>query len=247
MAVPIINPQSSIPGGLRVGQAFDFSLALAVGSESATGWAVLDNLPTGLSINTTTGRVTGTPTVAGVTDVRFVATNGSGTSTAVTVAFGVEPLPYVSAGVMEIDGDIDTGVVWNSQITNGGAPLWGTFGDKKVMSLGLKKQGILQDLNVYAINVSLRHDDDSVPFLITTGAWAKTGAGDNTRYNVLLDLTKTKIAEFMSDWEAASTKGGFVWCEIEVILFLPQPGGSTNVQLPLSFRKAIFELQDDLD
>ena len=247
MPAPVINPQSSVPGGLRVGQPFEFGLALAVGSDAATAWAVLDNLPTGLSLNTTTGRVTGIPAVAGVFEVRFTATGTSGTSTAVTVAFGVEALPYVSAGVMEIDANIDTGVVWNPRITNGGAPLWGTFGDKKVISLGLKKSGILQDLNVYMINVLLRHDDETPPFMISTGAWARTGAGDNTRYNVLLDLGNSKIAEFMADWDGASTKGGFVFCEIEVIVFAPIPGGSGNVQLPLSFRKAVFELQDDLN
>jgi hypothetical protein len=247
MPAPVINPQFSIADETRVGRPLSFGLALAAGSDAATSWSVLDTLPPGLSLNATTGRISGSPTIAGPSTFRIVAINGSGTSTPVTLTLGIEALPYVTPGVLEINADIDSGVVWNPAITNGGAPLWGTFGDKKNISLGIMKRGILQQLPVASVNLLMRTTEDGEPFAISTGNWVQAGAGDNTRYIVYVNLDRPEIAAAMAEWDKPSINPGFVWVEIEVILTQPLPGLTSPVAQPLSFRKVIMELQDDLN
>ena len=69
---------SSLTGAATVGTAYTYQIA-ATGnptSFNATG------LPAGLTVNTTTGVISGTPTAAGTSNVAISATNGVGTGTA---------------------------------------------------------------------------------------------------------------------------------------------------------------------
>lgn len=244
MAVPVINPQSSVPTP-RVNQPFSFSLALATTSEAATSWAALDPLPPGLAINTTTGVITGTPTNGGIHSVRITATNGTGTSTPVTVAFGVIPVPYTAQGVPEINLSLDTFRVWNPGIDEAAAPLFGKSGDTSVIALGLMKSGFLQDKTISQINVRLRDEDDSEPFPISTGSFQKVGAGDNTRYYLALNWGHQMITQLMQDTDNASSVGRFVYAEIEIIFFELLPGGSTPSSQPVSSRTFVCHIQKD--
>ncbi|MBX7211528.1 MAG: Ig domain-containing protein [Verrucomicrobiaceae bacterium] len=245
MAAPVINPQSSAPV-CRVGTPYQFNLALMSTSAAATGWAVVDALPDGLTINATTGKISGTPTAAGVREVRITASNADGTSTPVTVAFGILPVPYAATGTMEINMDLDNLVVWNPHITNGGAPLFAKYRDKKTISLGMFKSGILQDKNVAEINVWLKEDDEAKAFNLCTGQFAKVGAGDNTRHSVLLNFDKAEIKSMMSNWDRAYSSGGFIWAEIEIKFLEAPPGTGNATLLPLTSRTFVCELQRDL-
>lgn len=73
--VPIITSAATVDG--QSGVAFNYA---TVASNSPTSYALVGQLPAGLSFNTSTGAITGTPT--GSANVRFVkiqAINGSGT------------------------------------------------------------------------------------------------------------------------------------------------------------------------
>jgi hypothetical protein len=61
-----------------VGQAFSYQIAA---SNSPTSFAAA-NLPTGLSVNSATGLISGTPTTAGTTNSTLSATNATGTGNA---------------------------------------------------------------------------------------------------------------------------------------------------------------------
>jgi alpha-glucosidase len=74
-AVPIISSLATT-GGI-VGTAFSYSI---IASNSPTSYAAI-NLPTGLSINTTTGVISGTPTIPGIFIDTIKATNAGGTGT----------------------------------------------------------------------------------------------------------------------------------------------------------------------
>ncbi len=73
---PVITSATTASG--TVGVAFNYQITAtnAPASYGATG------LPGGLSVNTTTGLISGTPTVAGTATVTLSATNGGGTGTA---------------------------------------------------------------------------------------------------------------------------------------------------------------------
>lgn len=79
-----------------VGTAFSYFISA---TNTPTGYALATGtLPAGLSLNTTTGEISGTPTAAGSTSVTVTATNGGGTSAPATINFNIAlpPVPVVT-------------------------------------------------------------------------------------------------------------------------------------------------------
>ena len=69
-------------------------------SGTPTSYAVATGtLPAGLSLNTTTGFITGTPTVVGSSSVTVTATNANGTSPAATLNFAIAPKGVTISGL----------------------------------------------------------------------------------------------------------------------------------------------------
>jgi hypothetical protein len=85
-SAPVIS--SALTATSSVGSAFSYSIAA---SNSPTGFSA-SPLPAGLSVNTSTGVISGTPTAAGNTNVTIGATNATGTGTA-TLALTVSLVP----------------------------------------------------------------------------------------------------------------------------------------------------------
>ena len=102
-AAPIITSATTAPG--TVGTPFVTYLIVATGSPTSYG---ATGLPAGLTLNTLTGAINGTPTAAGISVVTLSATNSTGTDTqilTVTVAAaGVAPIitnnPLTAAGTV---------------------------------------------------------------------------------------------------------------------------------------------------
>lgn len=76
---PAISSATSVNG--TVGTAFNYAITA---SDSPTSYSATD-LPAGLSINTSTGVISGTPTAIGLRVVTLGATNASGTGTATLI------------------------------------------------------------------------------------------------------------------------------------------------------------------
>lgn len=94
-SIPPILVNQSFSG--TVGGAFSQTASNSGGS--ATSWAIISGtLPAGLSLNTTTGAITGTPTATGSSSVVIEATNANGSSSA-TYSFSITSGPcYINNG-----------------------------------------------------------------------------------------------------------------------------------------------------
>lgn len=82
---PVVGGAADANG--QVGVAFSYQI---VASENPTSYEVLD-APAWLTLNSTTGTITGTPTAPGSISVRLVATNAAGSSEPVPVTFHLSP------------------------------------------------------------------------------------------------------------------------------------------------------------
>lgn len=109
---PVISSATTASG--KVGQAFSYQIVASNGPTSfnATG------LPAGLSINTTTGLISGTPTQAGTFNVAISATNSVGTGTAALVL--EIPVPPVITSANAASGQL--GNSFSFQITASNNP-----------------------------------------------------------------------------------------------------------------------------
>ncbi len=109
---------SSGPASGQVGQSFTYTATLTKFFPSVTYGAV--GLPPGLTISSTSGIISGTPTVAGSYDVQLQATNSRGTGTK-TVTFTITPglLPMMTSATRL---DLSVGSAVNFQITAANSP-----------------------------------------------------------------------------------------------------------------------------
>jgi lysophospholipase L1-like esterase len=112
-SAPVINSSTSASG--TVGSAFSYQITASntPTSYSATG------LPAGLSVNTSTGAITGTPTATGTSTVTIGATNASGTGTA-TLTLTVSAAKPVITSSTSASGTV--GSAFTYQITASNSP-----------------------------------------------------------------------------------------------------------------------------
>src|SRR5437773_5944620 len=106
---PVITSPTTATG--QVGVAFSYQITASnepIISYNATV------LPAGLSVNTSTGLISGTPTTAGTYSVTISATNSNGTGTA-TLTLTINPPPPVITSPGTATGTV--GVAFSYQIT----------------------------------------------------------------------------------------------------------------------------------
>ncbi len=112
-ALPVITSGTTASG--VVGTAFSYQITATntPTSYGATG------LPAGLSVNTTTGLISGTPTTAGTSTVTLSATNANGTGNA-TLTVTINPAPPVITSGTTASGTV--GIAFSYQITATNTP-----------------------------------------------------------------------------------------------------------------------------
>ena len=113
---PVVTAAS--PTG-TVGASFTYNIS-ATGSP--TSYAIFSGtLPAGLSLNTTSGAITGTPTTAGASSVDVTATNGVGTSTPATLSFTINPGSQTITGLAANNIRTYGDAPYNLTVTGGGS------------------------------------------------------------------------------------------------------------------------------
>ncbi|MCY3020096.1 MAG: PKD domain-containing protein [Planctomycetota bacterium] len=116
---PVISSATTASG--TAGVAFIYQIAA---SNNPTGYGAT-SLPDGLSVNTTTGAITGTPTTPGTADVTIAATNPGGTgSCTLTITIAPADPPIITSA---LTASVAQGQAFSYQITASGTmPM--TFG-----------------------------------------------------------------------------------------------------------------------
>src|SRR5438128_9169051 len=107
-AKPVITSPLTATG--QVGVAFSYQITA---TNSPTSFNATP-LPAGLSVNTITGLISGTPTTAGTFSVTISATNSSGTGSA-TLTLTIKPPPPVITSATTASGTV--GIAFSYQIT----------------------------------------------------------------------------------------------------------------------------------
>lgn len=127
IAPPAATPRITSPGtaGGRVGIAFSHQLTA---SDNPTSFAS-DQLPDGLSLDTTNGLIAGTPTAAGATTVQVRAANNAGLGQASPLTLNIAPPLTAPAITSEPTASGKVGVLFSYQIVATGSPnLYGLAG-----------------------------------------------------------------------------------------------------------------------
>jgi len=205
-AIPVVTA-STFSG--TVGTAFSNSI---VATNSPTSYAIANatSLPAGLSLNTTTGAITGTPTAAGTFTTDVTATNGAGTSAIVTLTFNIAspPVPVVTASTFS--GTVGTAfsntiVATNSPtsyaITSGTLPAGLSFNTTTGAITGTPTAGGSSTINVTTTNAGGTSAAATITFNIAvviapvvTGASLSGTVGSAFTYTISATNSPTSYA-----------------------------------------------------
>ncbi len=117
---PVITSAGTAAG--TSGSAFTYQISA---SNSPLGYGTSGSLPNGLSVNTATGLISGTPAQTGSFNIQVLATNAGGTGSrpvTITIAAPVVPVPVISSATT---ASVDAGNLLNYRIQAAGAVSFG--------------------------------------------------------------------------------------------------------------------------
>lgn len=200
MPIPVIDPTTSVLSYLK-GEFFVYQPAA---TETPTSWAAV-GLPTGVTINTTTGKISGAATEPGVYNVTLTATNGSGASAPLFVAMGIEASDFAAAASILLNVDLATGIVTNPGVTSTGdtpaPPLYLKRGDKVLINVGFFQGEFLQDIPIDQVDLAIKEFEPDALLLLSDGVFEKIGDYDTARYQFLVYLDPDDLTNVLSSYE----------------------------------------------
>lgn len=221
MAIPVIDTRTSEQSWLT-GRPQEWQ---PYATNTPTSWSAT-GLPSGVSIDSSTGLVSGTPTSRGVAIASIVATNGSGDSAPLLVPFSVRG----GAGLSQDPADqlallMDFDLTTNEVTIPGIDPpapidveelatetattrikrelMRVKSGEYFPILVGFTRNGVLQDINANRIELSARENEPEDSYEITKSATdvTKVGSGEDTRFRTNLFIPETLLESVFSNFE----------------------------------------------
>jgi hypothetical protein len=193
MAAPVLLTDQSVPY-FRTNQAGFFQPG-ATGSP--TTWTSSPIAP-GLTIDTASGRISGTPTVAGNSTFIVQCFNDDGASNVVAFCLRVDPAAPAAPGGYK------TGVwdlVTNKVTFDGNPVLEVVRGDDLFLQLQHVRDGVVQDLTLTEFKLAMKLDETAPILDLGAQANVKVGSGDATVWRLYASLKEQGIADALGDEE----------------------------------------------
>jgi hypothetical protein len=203
MPAPVIDETTNVLA-YRMGELWSYQPAA---SNTPTAWTC-DGLPDGVTINGTTGKITGPATEPGFFNCTLKASNNGGVdiSAPLFLPIAIEAADYALDGSIDLDFDLGTGKITNPNAGNGDPILYAKRGDTLILSIGFKKQGILQPVAVSQLDFCLKEFEGDGVLVLTDGLFNVTGSYDTTRFQIAVYFDPDDVTAPLSSYEGdAST------------------------------------------
>ena len=244
MAIPVISNTTSVLG-FRKKQEFAYQ---PYASNTPTSWAAT-GLPTGVTINTTTGLISGAATIPGVYVVSLTASNATGPSTPHQIAIGIEDGPLNDSIGIEINVDVRTGYVAASGQSTPDpdkAVLFAKRGDVLFLDVGFWRDDVLQDLPIADLKFQMREFDGETILVVSNGLIEDIGTSDAPRYRIAVDFSGTELDGVLGGYESDLRTGFLAIAELQWILMHGSPALPTAETATRSSQTFRVYVQRDL-
>lgn len=217
--IPVILTTQSVLGFLQ-GQEWAFQ---PYATNSPTGWTS-SPLPSGLTLDGTTGELSGAVSAPGVYVIGLTASNGDGASTPVLFTVGIEASAISPGADIDAEWDIVSGVVQLQKAvppegvgnTAGQSYLFAAkYLSDVILNLRITKAGATLDLGDPSELKWTLSEVAGDGFVVESDGFAKTGDGSNSRYRVHMKLLADLLFAALSNYDPA--KGFAAQGELELV------------------------------
>ena len=210
MPAPVIDPTTSILG-YRQWLYWEYQ---PYASNAPTSWACT-GLPPGMSVNATTGKISGAGSVPGIFQASLTATNASGTSSPLVLTIGIEESAILANSAADLTVDLRSGTVVgtssstsasSSGSTTAQAVLYAKENDDFLLVIRFQKAGSYIDLNLVSLKLGLKELEPENIVVIGGGAtsdvdFKKFGSGSGAYYVIPASFRGDALASALSNYE----------------------------------------------
>jgi hypothetical protein len=221
MAVPVINPNTSVLG-YNQWQTFEYQ---PYATNAPEHWSC-DGLPPGVSIDEDTGLINGFSTAPGVWICPLIATNLDGDSVPMLLTFGIDPAAFTPSIAPALLIDLDTGHVTSgdgarsSAQSDAGPLFWVKENDTVPLLLRFYNGGTYIDFTISSLKFGLKQFEPES--LVVTGGgetidtdFKKFGSDDSAYWVMVASFNGAALASALSDFEGDAGTYFYALAEIE--------------------------------
>lgn len=238
MSLPTIDSTQSYLGY----QAYEtFAFQPGVFSDSTCTWSAT-NLPSGLSINSSTALISGSVATPGTYVIGVRGTNATGAMAApVYFTIGID----AGDGSLAVSGSSDTGIDINIDVVTRDVTLASSSSastaalfllkenDTAILNIRFKKSEVALDPDPTEINIAFKELETDLAILTgggaVTTAWTKIGSGTAAVCRLPIVMTSDALAAALSNYEDDAGTQFDALCEIEWKQAITAVGGITEL------------------